>query len=285
MSTTGRTIAVLGATGRQGGQVARRLLEEGWTVRALTRSPDGKKAAELQRLGADVVRADLKDPASLAAAFAGVHGVYSVQLPRAGSIEVEIDQGRNVAAAAAGAHVQHVVYGSAGLDDQKRDIEQWDAKIELAQGFRRLGLPLTVLRPMAFMELMTDPTYFPQTSTWYTMPKLLGEDYPVAWLSVRDLGAIAAKAFDDPDRFAGRDLNLASDLRSIAQCREIYRDVRGRTPPRFPMPLFVFRRFVGNDLITMWRWLHDHPLQADTAETREILPEAMDVRTWLATTS
>jgi hypothetical protein len=51
------------------------------------------------------------------------------------------------------------------------------------------------------------------------------------------------------------------------------------------MPLFVFRRFVGNDLITMWRWLHDHPLQADTAETREILPEAMDVRTWLATTS
>jgi uncharacterized protein YbjT (DUF2867 family) len=285
MPTTGRTIAVLGATGRQGGQVARQLLQDGWAVRALTRTPDGKKTAELRRLGAQIVRADLADRASLDAAFAGAHGVYSVQLPRSGSIEVEIGQGRNVGAAAAAAGVQHVVYGSAGLDDQQRGIEQWDAKIEIAEGFRSRGLPLTVLRPMAFMELMTDASYFPQSSTWYTMPKLLGDDYPVAWLSTRDLGAIAAKAFADPDRFVGRSLNLAADVRSIAECREIYRDVRGRKPPRFPMPLFLFRRFVGDDLITMWRWLHDHPLKADTTETREILPEAMDVRTWLASTS
>ena len=120
MSTTGRTIAVLGATGRQGGQVARHLLDGGWKVRALTRSPDAAEAAELRRLGADVVPADLEDPASLDAAFAGAYGVYSVQLPKSGSIEVELGQGRNVGSAAAGAGVQHVVYGSAGLDDQKR---------------------------------------------------------------------------------------------------------------------------------------------------------------------
>lgn len=285
MSTTGRTIAVLGATGRQGGQVVRHLLEDGWTVRAITRTPDGKKAAELRRLGAHIVRADLEDPASLDAAFVGAYGVYSVQLPRSGAIEVEISQGRNVGEAAAGAGVEHVVYGSAGLDDQKRGIEQWDAKIEIAQGFRRLGLPLTVLRPMAFMELMTDAAYFPQSSTWYTMPKLLGDDYRVTWISVRDVGAIAAKAFADPERFVGRSLNLVADVRSLSECRKIYREVRGRKPPRFPMPLFLFRRFVGDDLITMWRWLHDNPLRADPAETREILPEAMDVRTWLAATS
>ena len=285
MSTTGRTIAVLGATGRQAGQVARHLLDGGWKVRALTRSPDAAEAAELRRLGADVVRADLEDPASLDAAFAGAYGVYSVQLPKSGSIEVELGQGRNVGSAAAGAGVQHVVYGSAGLDDQKRGIEQWDAKIEIAEGFRRLGLPLTVLRPMAFMELMTDAAYFPQSSTWYTMPKLLGDDYRVAWISVRDLGAIAAKAFADPQRFIGRDLNLVADSTSISECREIYREVRGRKPARFPMPLFLFRRFVGDDLINMWRWLHDNPVNADPAETREILPEAMDVRAWLSSTS
>lgn len=282
MSTTGRTIAVLGATGRQGGQVVRHLLADGWNVRALTRAPDGQKASELRRLGADVVRADLEDPASLDVAFEGAHGLYSVQLPRSGSIEVEIGQGSNAAQAAARAGIRHVVYGSAGLDDRKRGIEQWDAKIEIARGFRERGLPLTVLRPMAFMELMTDPAYFPQSSTCYTMPKLLGDDYRVAWISVRDVGAVAARAFAEPERFAGRDLNLVADVRPLAEWREIYRQVRGRRPPRFPMPLFLFRRFVGDDLLTMWRWLHDHPISADAAETRAILPDAMDVRTWLA---
>jgi uncharacterized protein YbjT (DUF2867 family) len=138
---------------------------------------------------------------------------------------------------------------------------------------------------MAFMELMTDAAYFPQSSTWYTMPKLLGDDYRVSWISVRDLGAIAAKAFADPERFVGRDLNLVADVRSISECREIYREVCGRKPPHFPMPLFLFRRFVGNDLINMWRWLHENPLDADPAETREILPQAMDVRAWLASTA
>ncbi|MEU1972118.1 NmrA/HSCARG family protein [Microbacterium sp. NPDC019599] len=285
MSPTDRTIAVLGATGRQGGQVVRHLLADGWSVRALTRTPDGAKATELKRLGAQVIRADLDDEASLDTAFADTHGLYSVLLPHSGSIDIEIRQGRNAASAAARAGVEHVVYGSAGLDAEKRGIEQWDAKIEIAQAFRERGLPLTVLRPMAFMELMTDPAYFPQSSTWYTMPKLLGEDYPVAWLSVQDLGAIAAKAFAHPERFAGRDLNLVADVRSIAECREIYREVRGRKPPRLPMPLFLFRRFVGDDLLTMWRWLHDHPLDADPAETRRILPEAMDVRTWLRGTA
>ena len=117
------------------------------------------------------------------------------------------------------------------------------------------------------------------------MPKLLGDDYRVAWISVRDLGAIAAKAFADPQRFIGRDLNLVADSTSISECREIYREVRGRKPARFPMPLFLFRRFVGDDLINMWRWLHDNPVNADPAETREILPEAMDVRAWLSSTS
>ncbi|HKP08286.1 MAG TPA: NmrA/HSCARG family protein [Microbacterium sp.] len=284
MPTTGRTIAVLGATGRQGGQAARHLLQDGWTVRALTRSPDGARAAELSRLGAQVVRADFEDAASLHDAFAGAYGVYSVQLPRSGSIEVEVAQGRSVGNAAADAGVQHIVYGSAGLDDQKRGIEQWDAKIDIAQDFRDLGLPLTVLRPMAFMELMTDSAYFPQSSTWYTMPKLLGDDYRVAWISVRDLGAIAAKAFADPERYVGQDLNLVTDDRSISECREIYREVRGRKPPRFPMPLFLFRRFAGDDLINMWRWLHDNPVNADPTATREILPDAMDVRTWLSST-
>jgi NmrA-like family len=74
-----RIIAVVGATGLQGGAVTRRLLQDHWPVRALTRYPDRKKARAIAQLGAGVVKADRSDPMSLERAFDGVHGVFSVQ--------------------------------------------------------------------------------------------------------------------------------------------------------------------------------------------------------------
>ena len=64
---------------------------------------------------------------------------------------------------------------------------------------KELGLPLTTLRPMAFMELMSDPNYYPNSSTWYIWPNLTGTDRKIPWISVQDLGAIAAKAFANPE--------------------------------------------------------------------------------------
>ena len=238
ISTEGKTIAVIGATGRQGGQVARRLLEQGWRVRAITRNPESKKAEALKTLGAEVAKANLEDQASLEAAFAGSYGLYDIQIPVSGKIEVEIGQGRNAAEAAKKTGIRHVVYGSAGIGPQKTGIEQWDAKLEITKIMNALGLPLTTLRPMAFMELMTDPTYYPQSSTWYVWPKLSGIHRPIGWLSVQDVGAIAHKAFANPDDFLGRDLPLAADVQSLAECREIFKEVTGKYPSRFPMPFF-----------------------------------------------
>jgi hypothetical protein len=90
---------------------------------------------------------------------------------------------------------------------------------------RALGLPTAILRPMAFTELMTERKFFPPASVWHLMPRLMGPDRPVEWLTVEDLAAIAAKAFGDPERFIGRDLSLASDVQSIEACRAIWRDI------------------------------------------------------------
>jgi uncharacterized protein YbjT (DUF2867 family) len=278
-------IAVVGATGRQGGQVVRHLRAEGWRVRALSRTPSGKKSSELRGIGADVVYADLDDPASLDSAFADVAGVFTMQPPGAGSTEIEIRQGMNAARAAARTGVVHVVYGSAGPGNAETGIQQWDAKLHVARGMNDLGLPLTVLRPMAFMELMVDRSFYPQSSTWYTMPKLAGVDCRIPWLSVHDLGAIAARAFADPDRFIGKDLRLAADVKSLAECRQLYCEVTGKNPPRFPMPLFLFRRFVGDDILNMWRWLRENLVDADTGPTYEVLPTARDVRAFLQAAS
>jgi uncharacterized protein YbjT (DUF2867 family) len=282
--TGDRMIAVTGATGRQGGAVARHLLSEGWRVRALTRRPEGGPARRLAALGADVVGADMTDQDGLVRAFGGAHGVFSVQNPMISGIEGEILQGRNVADAARQCGVRHVVYGSAGTGESGTGIGSWESKLVVQAHLQELGLPLTVLRPNAFMELMTDRKFFPPASTWHVMPELMGAGRPVWWLCLDDLGAIAARVFADPDRFVGVDLKLAADVRSIAECREIWREVTGRPPRSIPMPVWMFERFVGTDLTTMWRWLRTADIDVDLAQTSEILPAAAGVREWLVRT-
>jgi uncharacterized protein YbjT (DUF2867 family) len=277
----GRIVAVTGATGRQGGAVARHLLAAGWRVRAVTRRPDRPAARELAALGADVVRADMMNRAELVLAFRAAHGVYSVQNFMPDGTDAEVTQGRNVAEAAKIADVRHIVYGSAGTGAADTGIASWNSKLTVRSHMESLGLPVTVLRPMAFMELMTDKGFYPPVSTWSLMPRLMGEQRPVGWICLDDLGAIAALVFAEPDRFIGADLSLASDVQSIEQCRRMWVDVHGKPPRRVPMPVWMFNRFVGSDLITMWTWLRTAQFDIDPTSTRGLLPAARTVRQWL----
>ena len=276
-----RIIAVVGATGLQGGAVTRRLLQDNWPVRALTRNPESKRAQAVAQLGAEVVKADTSDPVSLEHAFDGVHGVFSVQNHHISGYEGEAQQGKHIADAAKRTGVSHVVYSGAGIGVGGTGIGSWETKVEVTAHLRALELPVTILRPMAFMELMTERKFFPPASVWHLMPKLMGSARPVGWLTVEDLAVIAAKAFGDPDRFVGRDLPLASDVESIAACRVIWREVTGSPPRRFPMPVWLFERFVGTDETTMWRWLGANEIDLDTAPTLAVHPAALTVREWL----
>jgi uncharacterized protein YbjT (DUF2867 family) len=278
----GQVIAVVGATGLQGRAVVRQLLAQGWPVRALTRNPEGEAARALAALGAEVVKTDSADRASLDRSFAGARGVYSVQNHHISGLDGEMEQGRNVADAAAAAGVGHLVYASAGTGDRGTGVGSWDVKFAVIDHIRQVGVPLTVLRPVAFLELMTEKRFYPPASVWHLMPKLMGEDRPVGWISVDDVAVIAEKAFADPEAYAGRELSLASDVQSIKQCRAIWRDVTGKAPRRFPMPVWLFERFSGTDETTMWRWLRDHHVDLDTGLTLEIHPDAQTLRSWLA---
>jgi uncharacterized protein YbjT (DUF2867 family) len=273
----GQVIVVTGATGRQGGAVARHLLSEGWRVRGVTRSPGSTAARELAALGVELVRADMAEPDAMRGACAGVHGVFSVQNPMISGEEGELAQGKNVVDAAADCGVSHLVYGSAGPGATGTGVAAWDVKLEVAEYARSRGVPLTVLRPMAFMELMTDRDLYPPVAAWYLMPRLVGEERPIPWLSADDLGAIATRAFADPASYVGSDLALAGDVRTLSECRTTWHRVTGRNPRRFPMPVWLFERFVGPDLTRMWRWLASHEVEVDPAETRAHHPDVATV--------
>jgi uncharacterized protein YbjT (DUF2867 family) len=280
--SAGAMVAVVGATGRQGSAVCRHLLRDGWRVRALTRDPSSTAARALADQGAQVVRVDSEDIGSLSRAFRDVHGVFNVQNPLTSSVAAEIRQGGHVADAAAEAEVSHVVYGAAGVGADATGVGSWDSKLVVAARFRDRGLRTTVLRPMAFMELMTDKTYYPGVSVWHLMPKLMGSSRPVGWLSTDDLGAIAARVFAEPDTWGDETLGLVADVQSIDECRDLWTEANGRAPRGFPMPVWLFERFVGSDLTTMWRWLATAEFEMSTEATRELLPEALTVREFLA---
>ena len=279
-----RPIVVTGATGLQGGAVTRHLLRDGWHVRGLTRNAASKQARALAALGSEVVQGDMGDAAFLQSVFEGAYGVYSVQNTFIGGPEAEVRQGKNVADMAKDANVQHIVYGSAGIGRKGTGIPSWETKLQIEDHMKALDLPLTILRPMAFMELMTNKKFFPAIAAWHVMPTVMGSSRSLPWLCTNDLGVIAAKAFAAHDRFVGEDMTLASDVQSLDECRSIYREVMGRNPRRFPMPAWLFERFgvVGRDLSTMWRWLRTGAVNLDTAPTRAIHTDALTVRSWLS---
>jgi uncharacterized protein YbjT (DUF2867 family) len=275
------TIAVCGATGRQGGAVVRSLLRDGWPVRGLTRRPERPAARALVALGAEVVRADMEDPGTLRDALDGAHGVFSVQNGIASGFDREVVQGRNVADAAKAAGVASLVYASAGPATPGTGVPSWESKLPVEEHIRNVGVPFTILRPTAFMELMTDRTFYPAVGTWRIWPKVTGDGRPIPWLSVRDVGVITARAFAEPEGFGGKELKLAGDVQTLAACRSIFREVMGREPRSFPMPMWLFDRFTRRDTLTMWRWLRKGDVNADPDATRAVLPEAWTVRTWL----
>ena len=129
-----RPIAVVGATGLQGGATARALLDAHVPVRALVRDTDTEAARALAELGAELVGADLDDPEGLRAAFTGVDGVFAMTTPGGDQrTDLEVTHGHAIADAAAAAGVPHVVYSSVGGAERHTGIPHFDSKRDVEE--------------------------------------------------------------------------------------------------------------------------------------------------------
>ena len=278
--------AVLGATGRMGGTTARALLNRGHVVRALTRNPDSSASRSLASAGAEVIRTDMTSVESLVQAFSGVHGVFSVQpaFDARGRhrYDEELQQGTNVAEALRSTAVEHVVFGSAG-PGVPSGIPHFDVKLEIEAALRAAGSRVTVLRPAPFMELMADPAFQPQLSTWGVEPKVMGWNTPIPWVAAEDIGVVAAGALVQPDELGGRELFLAGDICSLQEARNLFASITGRQPRRLPIPVWLFNRLVGDELARMWAFIRDRSeaMKLDPGVLRAIHPGALTVEQWI----
>ena len=230
-----KLIAITGATGQQGGAVARKLLAEGWKVRALTRDLDKPAAQEVASLGAELIPGDMDNRAELDAAFQGVYGVFSVQnywLPNVG-FEGEIRQGKNVTDAAKAAGVQHLVYSSVGSAHRGMGQKHFDSKWQIEQYIHSLGVPYTILRPVFFMENHNWSRAYILNGTFTGMG--LRPEKEIQSIAVEDIGAFVALAFANRDEYLGKTIELAGDALTESQLTDTFAKVIGRpvnlTPP------------------------------------------------------
>lgn len=265
-------VLVTGATGRQGGSVVRHMLEQGFQLRALTRNPGEKAARALAEQGVEVVRGDLEDPASLENAVRGVCGGYSVQDFWSIGARREVQQGKNLADAARKAGVEHFVYSSVGGAERNSGIDHWESKWEVEKHIRKLGLPATMLRPVAFMENY----YVDQVEIGILKGKLMDPvraDKPYQTIAADDIGAFVALAFSRPKEFIGAELEIAGSELTNTEAAQVFSRVLGKPVKFRKLPMPIVRMVLGKEFYQMFRWFNAEGFKANIPELRRRYPE------------
>jgi uncharacterized protein YbjT (DUF2867 family) len=272
MPNADKAVLVTGATGRQGGAVIRHMLPKGWQLRALTRNPSNHAAQELARRGVEVVQGDLEDPASLDRASRGVYGIYSVQDFWSIGAKREVLQGKNLADAAKKAGVKHFVYSSVGGAERSTGIPHWESKWEVEKHIRQLALPATIFRPAAFMDMY----YLDQVEIGILNGKLadfIRADKPYQAIATDDIGAFVALAFECPEQFMGKALEIAGSELTNAEAAKVFSRVLGKPVKYQKLPLLLARLVLGNEFYTMFRWFNNYGCKADIAALRRDYPQ------------
>jgi uncharacterized protein YbjT (DUF2867 family) len=275
-----RVIAVTGATGQQGGAVARKLLAEGWKVRALTRDGDKPAAQELASLDAEIFAGDMEDRAELDAAFKGAYGVFSVQnfwLPNVG-FEGEVRQGKNVAEAAKAAGVQHLVYSSVGAAHRGMGQKHFDSKWIIEQYIQSLDVPYTIFRPAAFFENFNWERANILNGTFNALG--LRSEKERQLMAVEDVAAFVALAFAHPEQYLGNTIELAGDALTDSQIADTFAKVIGR-PVKLTTPAGGSGRRSDEEMKAMFIFFNGKAYDADIPALRKLHPGLLTLEQYL----
>ena len=269
-----KKILVFGATGAQGGSVARALLSRGqFDVRAITRNPDSPAAQALRDAGAEVVKGDLDDPASIAAALDGCYGAFGVTNFWEHFQHEEV-HGRNLVQAVAAAGIQHFVFSTLPPIEKATGgalkSPHFDIKAEHEDLARSLGIPST------FVHV---PFYY-ENFLYFFPPRPAGDgtfqfgfpqgDTPLSAISAADVGLLVAPMFEKPEEYIGKVVKIAGDELPPAEYaaimgRKVGADIRYAHVPR---ETFAALGFPGaEDLADMFEFYRLHiPSRAKEVE-------------------
>ena len=274
------TVVVTGSTGKQGGAVARGLLERGHKVRAVTRDPNSRQAKALANAGATLVAASLEDNAAITKALEGATSLFAMTTPSGGT-DAETRQGVAAADAAKAAGV-HLVFTSVGSANRQTGIPHFDSKYAVEKHIAEVGVRATILAPVYFMENL----YFGREQLAQGIyAAALSPTRTLAQVAVADIGAVAVRVLEDAGRFTGKRFDLASDELTGNDVVAILSRLTGRPFAYYQVPLDVIRQRMGEDGASMSEWLDRVGYAADRAALRREFPDVAfhDFESWAKT--
>ncbi len=303
-----KIIAVIGATGAQGGGLVRAIQADksgSFAVRAITRNPDSEKAQALRAGGADVVAADLDKPDTLGKAFAGAYGAFTLtNFWEHFQPERELTQARSMAQAAKSAGVQHVIWST--LEDTRKwvpladnrmptlmgkyKVPHFDAKGEADQIFRDLGVPTTWLLTAFYWDNLiyfgAGPQRGPDGTLAITFPM---DDKKLPGIAVEDIGKAAFGIFKRGPEFINKKVGIAGEHLTGAEMARALTGALGQEVRYNNVPPEVYRSlgFPGaDDLGNMFQFKRDFNEYfvgaRDLKFTRMLNPELQTFEQWLA---
>ncbi len=302
-----KIIAVVGATGAQGGGLVRAITNDpggGFTARAITRNVNSDKAKALAALGAEVVAGDANDAASLERAFSGAHGAFCVTFFwEHFSPEKEQAHAGNMAQAAKQAGVRHVIWSTledtrlkVPLDDDrmptlmdKYKVPHFDAKGEANALFTKAGVPTTFLLTTFYWDNLIHfgmgPKPGPDGTLAITFP--MG-DKKLAGMASEDIGKCAYGIFKRGGEFIGKTVGIAGDFPTGAEMAAALTKALGKEVRYNDVPPEVYRGFGfpgAEDLGNMFQYYRD--FEADFCDARDLTlarqlnPELQTFAVWL----
>jgi uncharacterized protein YbjT (DUF2867 family) len=302
-----KIIAVVGATGAQGGGLVRAILADPngpFTARAITREVNSDKARELAALGAEVVAADIDDLDSVRRAFEGAYGAFCVTFFWAHfSAEKELEEARIMATAARDAGVKHVIWST--LEDTRKlvplsddrmptlhgkyKVPHFDGKGEADAIFTQLGVPTTFLLTSFFWENFLffgmGPARGDDGKLGITFP--MG-DKKLPGIGVEDIGRAAYGIFQHPE-LIGQYVGVAGEHLTGAEMAAAFSKIAGEEVRYNSVPPEVYRSFGfpgADDLGNMFQYKHDFEREfrgaRDVDETRKLNPALQSFDAWLA---
>lgn len=246
-------ILVTGATGNQGGAIARRLLADGYLVRAMTRNPNGEKAQALAALGAKLVQGDLDDSHSLERALDGVWGAYAVQNNQEFGVAREEAQGKRFAEIARSEGIRHFVYSSVGSADRATGIPHFENKWRVEGKIRSLSFPsYTILRPVFFMDNFLSPWLKPGILEGKLRLPMAPET-GLQMIALEDIGKFGALAFKEHERMNGVEVDIAGDRRTMPEAAKMLSRAMDKKVVFEEVPIEEFRK-MSEDLAVMYQW-------------------------------
>jgi uncharacterized protein YbjT (DUF2867 family) len=304
---TKKIIAVVGATGQQGGGLARAILDDPageFAVRALTRNPASEAAAELASRGAEVVEANLDDEASLRAALDGAYGAYFVTaFWEYNDVAREQAQARAMAQAAAAAGLRHVIWST--LPDTRNHIPMhddrvptlhgvykvphFDGKAESDEFFRAAGVPTTFLSTTFYFNSFIDFFHPVRGDDGKLTLNLPMASAPLPGIAAEDIGRVAYGILKTGPSLAGETINATGENLTGTEYAARFSKELGEEVTYHPTSLADVRALPvpgADDIANMFFYYAEHANYfagvRDPEYIRTLNPRLQDFSTWLA---